>query len=448
MMENKIDIKEIKWELSNLLMETFLARNINFTIIRLLFLKYAVDNCIGASSKEDMQAYMQVQKAFAMRYVEGGPNVIVPVLDIIDNHYNLSGIIKSSVDDYATELFGLDRGWQRRSTSDQEFKKIMNFLSNLDLTEQGNSFEVGKEIVSVLIEDFNPAYLGRNVGGFTSAKSFGVIGGAILEVNDGEVFYDFASGVGISSIQATKNVDCVRYCNDIDQGSNVVCAMLYIMSGFEKFEITNKNSFSEHMVEEAIKPADKILVDAPIAGRVDNPLRESTLVAMDVSAKSLKEGGKAIVSAASGVLFSTNKKTIEFKAWLVKNGYVQAVVALPINIPGSAVSLSIVVLSKQKNEGVFFVNACSEYFKQYIIKERAYTDITEEGIKQLAQIVKNGEIIEGVSNFVSVADLDAENYNLLPSKYVLEPIKKIDITTKEIDEKLAKLYKNLLNLMD
>ena len=79
------DSRRIIWDLMERLRDVVYSRNSVFSALRLIFLKYAVDNSIGASNKEDMQQCIRAQKMFAMRDVSNGIETIIPVLRYIDS---------------------------------------------------------------------------------------------------------------------------------------------------------------------------------------------------------------------------------------------------------------------------------------------------------------------------------------------------------------------------
>ena len=157
----KEKLEKISW-LETSLNRAFFAKNTVYSTIRLLFLKYITDNFIGAMSKEDFQNYALVQKMFAARDVEGGPNALYPVLYIVDKYYGFDRILSDSINEYAKELFGLDTSWNRKTTSLAEFRAIMDALSEIDLTENDEGTK-GKELVKELLGQLQQRSLGNRM---------------------------------------------------------------------------------------------------------------------------------------------------------------------------------------------------------------------------------------------------------------------------------------------
>lgn len=444
-------------ELYNALRKAFFSKNIGFSVIRLIFLKYASDNCLGANTREEMQDYMRVQRIFAARDISGGPNGLVPVLHLIDKHYNLDGIVKNSINEYAKDLFGLDESWIKKNTSDKEFVEIMSVLSNMDLTDDINTHEVGMALVLNLID--NLQYHGENVklgADFYSRRELGTLVNKILQVEDGDVFLDFCSGIGTTTISAVGNRRCRIINADVYEESLSVAAMLYIMCGYVGFEIKNQDSFLPYDAEmnvnaEENELADKIFVDPPILKIKENDLRDSALISLRKAIFSLKENGTAVVTVPASTLFTKFKGAQKFREELLGCGYIQSVVALPFTYTRTTVTMYLVVLSKKHNREVLFANFTPMGIKTALditIKNSARFKggnlLSEADLETIANVIVNGTEIEGVSRFVSPGEIANNEFDLTPARYVTEVIETEDISLKEIDDELNLLYEKLL----
>ena len=92
------------------------------------------------------------------------------------------------------------------------------------------------------------------------------------------------------------------------------------------------------------------------------------------------------------------------------------------------------------------VNAVTNNIFTFSVKEKRTNTLTEEGIAKIAEIIENGEVINGISKFCSIEEIANMNYDFTPARYVNEII--VDeaeeaITLKDIDAELAELYKKL-----
>lgn len=464
MMSTKKYTEEI-FKLYDALRGVFFSKNIGLSVIRLIFIKYAIDNCLGAYTREEMQEYVKVQKVLAARDIEVGPDSLISVLDMIDKHYNLPGLMRNRVDDYARELFGLDESWNKKNVSTRNFEDIMSILANMDLMDNLETFEKGKELALALVD--NLKYHGENVrfsAQYYSRREIGEIAKRILNVEENETFLDFVAGIGTTTISIVENEKTNIHLIDINEECLSASAMLLIMSGLNNFSVECKDIFDDS-VEELCKSdifslehnsliehrADKIFADPPIGMKIkNNPLRDSSVISLKKTLASLKNDGLAVVTAPASVLFSSLTKTREFRRFMLENKYVHAVISLPITYIGTTITANLVVLSKAPSEKVLFVNGCNSNYVS-TVKESRYRGgnlITEHGIDTIVKAINERSDIEGFSRNVSIEELGDNEYDLMPSIYVTEPIVRDDISLEQIDEELQTLYNQLDRLRD
>ncbi|MBQ7788836.1 MAG: N-6 DNA methylase [Clostridia bacterium] len=453
MMESK-EIKKWMWDLATAMQGALYSKDVGFSMVRLVFLKYATDNCLGAMSMDEMQSYMQLQRTFSARDIEGGPNSVWPVLLTIDKNYNLNGLLRASMSDYERELFGLDDNRNfRNSASLNAFKRIIDALSYANLTEDAEPFIKGKMIVNELIEMLKGQGDSAKFP-YWSKKEVGEIAKNILSVSENETFLDFASGVGSTTITIVGDTKCKIKCNEVNAKVATISSMLYIMQGYRDFVVESFDSFAPYIEEYAEIPedekADKIFVDSPMGLKVkESPLKESSLIGLCQAVNKLKENGMAILTVAPSVLSGAGKSQ-EIRKLLIESGYIQSVIALPLTCPNSTITTNMVVVSKKKNDGIMFVNACVDEFKQYILsssKVRGGTTISEEGIELLSKIVNDNIEVKSISKFIAFTDVDSKSYDLSPLFHITQTIEVEDITVKEIDVELNVLYEKLKNLI-
>ena len=438
-MNNILKLSLLQEELNRV----FYAKNTGFSAVRLFFLKYITDNFVGATTKEDMQHYALVQKMLAARDVEGGPNALIPVLQIVDSYYNLNGLLKDSINEYAKELFGLDSSWNRKTATIDGFKRIMDALAGIDLTEEPNSQEKGRVLVQNLLAVMQTRSDGnRFMGEFASKSEIGILSQGILQIKEGETFLDFAAGTGTTTVLSVGDQECNIINADINRESLSIATMLYIMNGYKNIKMVCEDVLSNPDIE---WKADKIFVDAPI-GRTINLQYGSGLIDCGIlsvykTLECLKADGVAVVTLPSSLLFGTAK----IKRELVNKGYLQAVIALPINWFGTGATINLVVLSKQqKRDKILFLNAHSTEFAKYVQKVNGkMSSITIEGLDKILDIFHNDKEIEGLSSNISLQAIENKNYDLMPTTYIKERLEEDDMTVEEIDAELKKLYASL-----
>lgn len=194
-------IREIKGKLSTVLY----SKNLEFAVVRLLFLKYVIDNYIGATTVDNMQLCARAQKMFAMRDVENGMDTIVPVLKYIDESYGFENVLSNydNLDEYARELFGENQTRQRKNVVSDDFKTVMDVLGSIDLEERNDGKTLGKMLTEVLIDNINVnAYRNSFSGEYTTRLNLSKLASRLLLVESNEVFLDFASGIGLAEIDS------------------------------------------------------------------------------------------------------------------------------------------------------------------------------------------------------------------------------------------------------
>lgn len=464
-----IDNKKIEsdiWSLYNELRGAFFHKNIGFSVIRLIFIKYAADNCLGAYTREEMQDYSRLQRVFAARDVGAGPNGLVPILSLIDREYNLNGLMHKSINDYARELFGLDDSWNRKNASDRNFERIMSILSTMDLIDDPATFEKGKVIVDALTYNlYTHGATDKSSAVYYSSRELNAIVSKLLDVQEGETYLDFASGIGTSTLSIVGNgTSPIIHC-DVYEEILPVSAMLLIMSGHHNFKLINKDCFDYegYPIDEMDvvgSPvidndgtglmADKIFVDPPLGMKCrGNALRDSHYVAVQKALASLKEGGKAVVAVPASALFTASKKAKLFKEYIFGNGYVESVITLPMTWSGTTVTINLLVLSKKKTYDVFFFNGISEECKRLVEtnKTRSAMQISEQGLEWICGVIVNRDTIEGVSRAVNYQEIVSNEYDVIPTRYVQEKIIGDSTTVEEIDAELKALYEKLIPLV-
>ena len=424
----------------------FYMRNSGFAMIRALFLKYITDNYIGAQTKEDMEKYVMMQKIFAARDFVCDPNVLYLIFWIVEKEYSLEGVFEAAIPDYVQEIFGLEKTWNTSTTKERDARIIVGKLAEIDLTETGNDHIVGKTLVQELTKILSLADY-RTVTGYVTGKAVATTAQKILQVGPGESFLDFASGLGTSTLTIIGDQPCKIINMDINRTSLALAAMLYIMYGYKDFHLDNCSYDSPKKDFEV----DKIFVDPPFGVKMSDNMgitMDSVATAIEMATAYLdfsNPSGKAVVAANSGYLFGTSKNLCFLKQNLLGNGFLRAVIALPITVPGTAgVTVNLMILDTKKNEEVIFVNACSKAFSKYVTRGKGREPIiSEEGIDKIAEIVNFGTKEDGISAIVSNDAIRKEGLDLMPSRYVKEPRGECEMTIEDIDNKLAALYAKL-----
>lgn len=445
-------VQDIISELRSKLSTVLYSLNLELSIVRLLFLKYAVDNYVGANSVKNMQLCARAQKMFAMRDIENGIEIIIPVLRYIDDAYGLTNVLSSyeNIDEYARELFGEDKNRQRKNIVIDDFKTVMDILGTLDLEEKDKGNTLGRVLVDTLVNNIT---MNSNRNSFsrdyTTRQSLSKLAGRILNVKSDEVFCDFVSGIGLSTIEITKDRLPKIINAEIYNAAVAISAMLYIMYGYKDFEIYSVDSLARQNPRIS---GDKIFVDGPIAAKLqrtnDNEYSDSSLATINRvlhGYMSRNQEALAVITLPSSPLFATKKQAVELRKEIISKDMLKAVVALPPMWRGTGVGTNLLVISRREQDEVVFINASNDSVSSKDRNSaRDESLLPEDKIDLIVDTILNKETVVGFSCVVSKEEIENKEYNLLPASYVQVYKEEDNTTLEEIDEQLAILYKQLL----
>ena len=118
----------------------------------------------------------------------------------------------------------------------------------------------------------------------------------------------------------------------------------------------------------------------------------------------------------NGFLFRSAAGEKQFKQNVLERNWLKAVIALPSNLLAStSIPLSIVVFDKHKtNDSVLFIDSSSEHFIDKSSRVRNKLTNAEQ-----IQSIYNAFDSSEFSKVCSIAEIEAMDYNLSPSRYVL-----------------------------
>lgn len=440
--------EKIIWDLMNQLRGVLYSRNLAFSALRLVFLKYALDNYIGANTKEDMQQCVRAQKMFALRDVDNGIETIIPVLQYIDHSFGMQQILSGAmnVDEYARELFGADRLRQKKNATDDGFKSVIAYLGSLDLEEKAGE-SVGRDYADTFI-DVIGAVSDRNSfsGEFVSNLSVCDLAGRLLHVTSEDRFVDFMSGTGVSTLKITGDAHPHIACAERQDANAAISAMLYILHGYKDIRVYAADSISDIIPD---LQGNKLFVDPPLAGKIEksttNEYTDLNLAALNrVMHNYLTLDGEAVVLVPSSTLFQGKKQAAGLREELVQLGMVKAVIALPPMWYATTVNTNLLLISKKNmpQSDVLFIDATQD-IKSTKNRSGMVTTISDEIIDKICATVEKREVISGFSCIVWQSDIRENGFNLVPSTYI--PVQPVDdpITMEEVDAQLAELYRQL-----
>ena len=126
--------------------------------------------------------------------------------------------------------------------------------------------------------------------------------------------------------------------------------------------------------------------------------------------------GCVVSFVANGFLFRSAAGEKQFKQDMVRKNWLKAVIALPSNLLyWTSIPVSIVVLDKNKNDdSVLFIDASSEFF----IEKTTRSKNKLTNIDNILSLF-NAPAISEFSQVCSIAEIESNDYNLSPNRYVL-----------------------------
>lgn len=447
--ERKQELERSINDLTSKLQPVSFARDIPMTLTKLMFLKYAVDNYVGAKDIESMQKYAQVQKLFAMKDVEFGISAIFSVLELIDAQYELNGLLsqRNNIEDYARTLFGDSEKKIRKSASVAGFENVMDMLGRIDLEEHEQDASVGKHIVEYLVSIITTNSI-RNYkyAESTTKPQLNKLVSKLLDVKADDVFCDIASGLGISTIDITKGAMPAIVNADIDHETATVSAMLYIMYGYKKIDVRCANSIVN--VVEGVH-GNRIFVDAPLGVKFKDEgtkYRDASLEVINkVMHHYIDDDGIAVITVPSGVLFQQNGQSIELKRDIISSGQVKAVIALPSMWEGTNIGTNLLVLTeKSRYEQTILIDATKLSINGKNKKDAAgKIALEDEVIERILDVIKKPRNEKEFSYIADTNKLIANNYNLLPANYIEHEILTEELSLNDIEKELKDLYSQL-----
>lgn len=448
---NRDELSTTIWRIADTLRGMIYARDLAFSTTRLLFLKYALDNNIGVSTMEDMKICSRAQKIFAMLDVESGIDTVFKVLQYIDKAYQFDGLLAKSAQDYARELFGIDPTISKRSATTEGFKNLLAVLGQLDLEEHNEDHETGRMLVDCLSDMIMRDANGRsNTAEATSRKSLNMLAKALLAVEEKDIFLDYASGVGLSTLAITQDVLPSIYNVESNVSIAPLSAMLYIMYGYPDIHVINGDGIITALPS---LHGNKIFVDGPINVKItaaaDPRYKDISRAIIDRAIHSyLVKNGTAVITVASNTLFNDSKPAVELRKEMISLGVLKAVIALPPLWNGTSIGTNLLVIQKQSEpiKNVVFINVMDAVKISGRYTSKTNVELPDDLIAKIVAVVNEPQTIEGFSFVATEDDIAAKGFNFSPAGFVILPRKEDTISLAEIDSQLDSLYKELQNL--
>lgn len=401
--------------------------------LSIIFIKFASETGLGMAGEDDFSAYTKVMKCFS------GSEKIFPDQAV------------SLVVDRISEKLKIDMQFLHFSFNSTVLSWLFqnidyNNLPGWNLSElSGENKKAELRDVTDAVNVLSSMYYGSNRLG-TAYNVLYNISSEILNVSKDDVFADLVAGQGISTFLITNGEAKEYYLADIASYNALhILAALY---GVNEINISNRALESSEIRP---KIADKMFMDPPVGGatfsektNIDGiEVRETTGASILRMIESLKANGIGVITTSGKTLVGTTPALIEIKQRLINHHLLKAVITLPPCWVGTSIKTNLLVISKEENEGVVFIDASASKIVGMIGDELVDAD----GVLIVPEIVKALKNKAGTnfSRFVSYSDIN--DVNLTPIAY-LENKKVVDSTSLNVvDERLSQVYDEMAKII-
>lgn len=396
--------------------------------LSIIYIKYAAETGIGLSDGDDFAAYTKVMRCFTdfVSYPEQEVKLIV------------DRISEKTGRDMSFLIFSLNGTVLSWLFQNIEYKSLPGWNLS-ELNEEGRKAELRD--ITEAVNTLSSMYFGYNRIGAAYSVVYS-IASKILAVTKTDTFADFVAGQGVSTFLIT-NGEAKEYVLSDTAPSNtiLILAALYGINAIRVERMALESSaFQQNL-------ADKIFMDPPVSGvslsektDIDGiEVRETTCASILRVIESLKENGIGIITTSGKTLVGTTGAITEIKQRLLEQHLLKAVITLPPCWVGSSVKTNLLVISKENNEGVVFVDTSVSK----VVGITGDDLVGSEGQMMVPEIIKAVQTKSetNISRFVSYKDI--KDVNITPVAYLSSPKSDDSTSVTDIDKRLSQVYAEL-----
>jgi type I restriction enzyme M protein len=342
--------------------------------------------------------------------------------------------------------FGGNRGDAREST--EQLRQLFRYFndSRLDLrpSRMGETKIIGS-IYSHLLDKFARQDGFRGGESYTPQNLLPIMAN-ILQPKAGKSLYDPAVGTGGMLIASSQYVrehegedqQLAMFGQDISQDSISSSKMnLFFHQIFDASILLGDTLRNPKFIHnKKLQKFDYILSSPPITSKIRQetlweierddfgrftfgiPNRSSDFIFLQHIIASLNDNGKAVVIVPSGVLFRTGIEG-EIRKKLIENDLVESIIAFgPGLLSNTSIPINLLIINKAKlaerKNKILLINATEEYERI----NRAGSFINQEQQVKIIRAYNNFKPIESFAAVVSFDELNSNEFNLMPTRYV------------------------------
>ncbi len=330
-------------------------------------------------------------------------------------------------------------GKNKNALSDEKLIEFIQHFNKVELIEENFEFpDILGAAYEYLIKYFADS-AGKKGGEFYTPGEVVKLLVNILEPEKESSVYDPTIGSGGMLIE-TKNYVQSRYGDssnlsfagqELNGGTWSLCKMNMLFHDVFDADIRQGDTIADpqHIENGELKRFDIVIANPPFSADYSDikNFRDRFHHWMPRKSKAdfmfvqhmisvLKDNGRMAVVMPHGVLFRGSEEK-NMRQWLVKRGYIEAVVGLPQGLfYGTGIPASVLVINKKdahSRKKVLFINADREY------KEgKNQNKLRPEDIAKISYVYRKKYELDAYSKLVSKEDLEKEEFNFNIRRYV------------------------------
>lgn len=400
--------------------------------LSIIFIKYASETGVGMTGAEDYVAYSKVMKCFSGTgdFPESEVNLVVERL------------CDKTGQDLHFLLFSFNSTVLSWLLQNVEYENLPGWnLSGLE----GASRKAELRDVSDSVNLLSSMYIGSNRLGAALGAIY-VLASSILNVSHADTFADLVAGQGISTFLITNGNAGKYYLSDAASVDAIrILAALYEV---DEIEIAQRALEAPGLPGEM---ADKMFMDPPVAGaplsaKIDINgivVRDTTSASILRMIDALRPNGVGVVTTTGKTLVGTTPSLVEIKQRLLDQHLLKAVITLPPCWVGTSVKTNLLVISKEDNDGVVFIDASVSRLDGYLGKALIDTE-KEMVIPKIIQALQD-RADTSFSRFVPYGEITG--VNLTPVAYIDRPQEEDLPSVHDIDDRLSQVYTEMAKII-
>ena len=274
----------------------------------------------------------------------------------------------------------------------------------------------------------------------------------IIEPRENMKVVDYFSGTGSILLKVNKSYkdyNISLYGEEINNEAYLLSEIILRVNEVSNYNILNKDVYDFKNTEK--NSFDYVLMDSPFSMSASRQLEQNEVFAYGMPNKTrvdwgsyqlalytLKDKGKAIVTAPTGALYRTSDKKIR-KA-IIEDDKIESIIQLPnglytnTNIPTSVIVFNNSKNSIKKNK-IIFIDASNESIRE----NRRQNTISKETIKKIINCIDENKEIEGFSVIEDISNISVNDYNLNSNVYINDRVIKNKLGKSKLLNEVAEI---------